>query len=114
MIFRFLKNKFAENVVKEIWRSPYATSDLIFSASTNWFLLFEYYNCNQDEEMNRRFFKGKDIKSIQNHSLQYTVWRFSGKSKMIVEFFFSLLIAMILHILLRESLNMDKPITETI
>jgi hypothetical protein len=29
-IFNFLKNQYAENVVKEIWRSPYATNDLIF------------------------------------------------------------------------------------
>jgi hypothetical protein len=39
-IFNFLKSQYAENVVKEIWRSPYATNDLIFSASTNFYLLF--------------------------------------------------------------------------
>jgi hypothetical protein len=41
----FLKTQQAENVVKEIWRSPYATNDMIFQASTNYFLLFQYYNC---------------------------------------------------------------------
>ena len=29
-IFAFLKTQYADNVVKEIWRSPYATKDLIF------------------------------------------------------------------------------------
>lgn len=36
----FLKSQFAENVVKEIWRSPYATNDSIYTASTNYFMLF--------------------------------------------------------------------------
>jgi hypothetical protein len=44
-ILRFLQSSFAENVVKEIWRSPYATSDQIQNASTNFYLLFKYYNC---------------------------------------------------------------------
>lgn len=39
-IVSFLKTQYAENVVKEIWRSPYATNDMIFQASTNYFLLF--------------------------------------------------------------------------
>jgi len=34
-IEEFLESQFAENVVKEIWRSPYATNNQIFSASTN-------------------------------------------------------------------------------
>jgi len=49
-IVTFLKTQFAENVVKEIWRSPYATNDMIFEASTNFFLLFKYYHCEQDVE----------------------------------------------------------------
>lgn len=44
-IFSFLRSQFAENVVREIWRSPYATNDSIFTASTNFYLLFQYYNC---------------------------------------------------------------------
>jgi hypothetical protein len=68
-IYDFLRSPYAENVVKEIWRSPYATSDSIFSASTNFFLLFQYYDCIQDEEINQRMGRGKDIKTIQNHSM---------------------------------------------
>ena len=44
-IVRFLHTSLAENVVNEIWRSPYSTSDNLFSASTNFFLLFEFYHC---------------------------------------------------------------------
>lgn len=49
-IISFLRSQFAENVVKEIWRSPYAAGDSIFTASTNFFMLFEFYNCIVDEE----------------------------------------------------------------
>jgi hypothetical protein len=58
-IYEFLKSQFAENVVKEIWRSPYATSDSLSGASTNFFLLFNYYHCEQDVEKQMRFFNGK-------------------------------------------------------
>lgn len=44
-IFPFLESKFADNVVKEIWRSPYSTNNQLFSASTNHFLTFGYWNC---------------------------------------------------------------------
>mmetsp|Transcript_37710 Transcript_37710/g.57745 ORF Transcript_37710/g.57745 Transcript_37710/m.57745 type:complete len:128 (-) Transcript_37710:582-965(-) len=67
-----------------------------------------------DEEMNRRFFKGKTVKAIQNHSLQFMVWRYSGKSRLIVEGLFSLAITAVLHILLREALNLDQPVSEII
>ena len=109
-IFDFLRSPYAENVVKEIWRSPYATSDSIFSASTNFFLLFEYYDFIQDEEINKRLGKGKDIKKIKNHSMQFTVWRFSGKSRMIVEFFVTLLITYIAHMLLKSAIAKDSNI----
>ena len=68
-IFSFLKSQYAENVVKEIWRSPYATKDLIFQASTNFYLLFEYYNCREDEEQKRRLFFNKTVKNIENHAM---------------------------------------------
>ena len=109
-IFDFLRSPYAENVVKEIWRSPYATSDSIFSASTNFFLLFEYYDCIQDEEINQRLGRGKDVSSIQNHSMQFTVWRYSGKSRMIVEFLTTVLIATLVHVYLRAAIGKDENI----
>ena len=49
-IEEFLESKYAENVVKEIWRSPYATNNQIFSASTNHNLTFNFNHCVRDEE----------------------------------------------------------------
>ena len=39
-LIEFIDSQYAENVVKEIWRSPYATQDSILSASTNHMLTF--------------------------------------------------------------------------
>jgi len=68
-IVSFLECRFAENVVFEIWRSPYATNDLIFTASTNYYFLFDWYDCIIDQETSRRFFAGKHIKNIPNHPM---------------------------------------------
>lgn len=100
-IVSFLKTQYAENVVKEIWRSPYATNDMIFQASTNYFLLFNYYNCIQDDEKNFRLFRGKNVKNIENHSMQFMVWRYSAKSRIIVEFLVSLFVIIPAHIILQ-------------
>ena len=63
-ILEFLESQFADNVVKEIWRSPYATNNSIFSASTNHNLTFAFNHCIRDEEIDKRFYKPKDIKEI--------------------------------------------------
>ena len=63
-IISFLRSQFAENVVKEIWRSPYAAGDSIFTASTNFYMLFQYYHCIVDEEQSRRLMQGKDVRKI--------------------------------------------------
>lgn len=97
-IIAFLESKFADNVVKEIWRSPYSTNDSIFSASTNHFLTFGYWNCVQDEELHHRFYHDKDIKTFEAHPMQFTVWRYSGKSRIIVEFVATIILSIIVHI----------------
>ena len=100
-IISFLRTQYAENVVKEIWRSAYATNDMIFQASTNFYLLFQYYNCIQDDEKNFRFTRGKNVKNIENHSMQFMVWRYSAKSRIIIEFMTSLAITIGAHVLLQ-------------
>ena len=113
-IFSFLESQFAENVVKEIWRSPYATNDSIFTASTNYYFLFQYYNCVQDNEIQRRFWNGKRIENIENHPMQFTVWRYSGKSRVIIEFFTTLLITAVIHFYLRRVLDNTEQIEKLV
>jgi hypothetical protein len=87
----FLESKFAENVVKEIWRSPYATNNSLFSASTNHHLTLNYFNMTKDEEIELRFYNPKSVKLIEAHPLQFTVWRYSGKSRIIIDFLATLI-----------------------
>ena len=56
-IVEFLESQLAENVVKEIWRSAYATSDSILSASTNHMLTFKFWDCVRDLEYDQPFFR---------------------------------------------------------
>lgn len=101
----FLESQFADNVVKEIWRSPYATNNSLFSASTNHKLTFQYWNCIKDDEQSSRFYHTKDLKSFEAHPLQFTVWRFSGKSRIIIEFFHTAILAGVLHYFIFEILQ---------
>jgi len=104
----FLDTVLAENVVKEIWRSPYSTSDSLFSASTNHRLIFQFWHCEYDQELTNRFYDDRDIRSFEAHPLQFTVWRFSGKSRIIVEFVATVLLAIAIHVLVNFVLK-DSP-----
>jgi hypothetical protein len=97
-IFPFLESKFADNVVKEIWRSPYSTNDAISSASTVHHLTFKYWNCIQDEETQMQFYHQRDLRSFEAHPFQFNVWRFSGKSRVIVDFVMTIILATIMHV----------------
>ena len=90
-INEFLESQLAENVVREIWRSAYATSDSIFSASTNHMLTFKFNDCIRDLEFDQPFCKIKDPRTIEAHIFQFTVWRFSPKARMLQEFFYTLI-----------------------
>lgn len=60
-IVEFLESQLAENVVKAIWRSAYATQDSIFSASTNHMLTFKFWDCVRDLEYDQPFGAMKDV-----------------------------------------------------
>lgn len=113
-IYSFLTSQFAENVVKELWRSQYATSDSIFAASTNFYLFFNYYHCEKDEEMNNRFMKNKQLSQIENNSMQFTVWRFSAKSRTIVDAINTIVIASLTHYWLRNVLLLSPGVIEKV
>jgi hypothetical protein len=72
-VVEFLESQFAENVVKEIWRSLYATQDSIFSASTNHMLTWKYWNFIRDVEADQPFLKVKDVNKIEPHPMQFFV-----------------------------------------
>ena len=96
-ITEFLESNTAESVVKDIWRSPYATENSIFVASSNHYLLFGFWNCTIDEEKNNTPLTSKNITRMGAHPLQFVVWRFSAKSRMVVEFCATVAMALLIH-----------------
>ena len=58
--------------------------------------------------------KNKDVRKIQNHSMQFTVWRYSGKSRMIIEFFSTMLITTLVHLYLRSAIGLSDGIYTSI
>lgn len=61
-LVEFLESPVAENVVRDIWRSQYATQDSIFSASTNHQLTWHWWNFVRDIEADQEFLKLKDVR----------------------------------------------------
>lgn len=55
-----------------------------------------------------RFYHSKDIRTFEAHPLQFTVWRFSGKSRVIVEFVSTIMVAIVIHIFVNFVLK-DSP-----
>jgi len=49
-LIEILQNPFAQNIVLQIWGSPYNNSDSIASVSSNHNLLFNYNHCRYDWE----------------------------------------------------------------
>ena len=77
-------------------------------------MLFQYYHCEQDLEKKNRMFQGKKVENIENHAMQFNVWRYSGKSRTIAELVTTILIATLVHRLLRDALDMDQTIIATV
>ena len=62
-----LLNPFAQNIVYQIWTSPYNNSKSIFAASSAHRLLFDYDHCRYDLENKLRFYKMRDLSAIGSH-----------------------------------------------
>ena len=110
-IEEFLESQFAENVVQEMWRSPYATYDSILSASTNHALTFHYWHCMRDLEYEMPFCKLPDVNKIEAHLMQFTVWRFSPKARTLIEWFVSVIFAIIVHLLVDNFFELIPKVT---
>jgi len=107
-----IESQFAENVVKEIWRSSYGANDNIFSASSNHYLTFNYYNCIMDEEIKLLFYEKRDVSQFSAHPLQFKVWRASAKSRMLIEFVCTVALATVIHYFFSLALDDAKVVTE--
>jgi hypothetical protein len=69
------------------------------SASTNHMLTWDYWHMRQDLEIQQPFFKIKKPHEIEAHLMQFTVWRYSAKARMLIEWFVNIGFAIYTHII---------------
>jgi hypothetical protein len=113
-VVEFLESQFAENVVKEIWRSLYATQDSIFSASTNHMLTWKYWNFIRDIEADQPFLQVKDVNKIEPHPMQFFVWRNSPKARVLIEFIVTVAFATAVHLMVANIMESQPTLTANI
>jgi|LauGreDrversion4_2_1035121.scaffolds.fasta_scaffold32486_3 hypothetical protein len=56
-----IEHPYAQNIVHQIWTSPYNNSSSMFSASSVHNLLFNYNHCRFDLENSLRFYKKRNL-----------------------------------------------------
>ena len=104
-IEEFLFSQHAENVVREIWRSSYATQDSIFTASTNHMLTWHYWHCIRDEEKEYPWCYVKHPSELESHPMQFTVWRYSPKARMGIEFLVTVAFSIAIHFMIQNMID---------
>ena len=97
-LVELLGNPFAQNIVLQIWASPYNNTSSIAAVSTNHNLLFNYNHCRYDWEYQLRFHQKKDLNTIGCHGYQFQVWRFAGQSRYFVSALFTWAFVLIVHV----------------
>ena len=80
-LIELLLNPFAQNIVTQIWGSPYNNSESFASVSSNHKLLFNWNHCRYDWEQQLRFYNKKDLDKTGCHNYQFQVWRYSGQTR---------------------------------
>ena len=75
-------------------------------------LTFKFFDCVRDLEYDQPFFKMRDVTQIEAHIFQFTVWRFSPKSRMLQEFFVTFLFTVLVDYLVNDFLNQVPKLDE--
>jgi hypothetical protein len=75
-------------------------------------LTFRFWDCVRDLEFDQPFCRFKDVKNIEAHIFQFTVWRFSPKARMLQEFFVTFIFAYIVDTYINAFLDLIPPLRE--
>jgi len=70
-ITELIDHPFAQNIVHEIWASPYNNSHSLFTVSSTHTLLFNYNHCRYDEESRLRNVRNRDLDRYGCHGYQF-------------------------------------------
>jgi hypothetical protein len=90
-----MDTKVMDRIMKEYWNSDIDTSGSFFQASTSYQLLFpsSTLNKNQDNELNLRFYKKRDISKFRSHKYMLQVYLKSMQTRYFIELLFFVLLA---------------------
>ena len=111
-LIELLLNPFAQNIVTQIWGSPFNNSDSLAAVSSNHNLLFNYNHCRYDWETQLRFYHKKDLDKMGCHNYQFQVWRYSGQTRYQISAFCNWAFILLYHLHttkhLSQSIYLDK------
>ena len=85
--FQLMDTKVMDRIMKEYWNSDIDTSGSFFQASTGYQLLFpcSTLNKNEDNELNLRFYKKRDISKFRSHKYMLQVYLKSMQTRYFIE-----------------------------
>lgn len=70
-LIELLQNPIAQNIVENIWTSPYNNSQSMAVASSIHNLLFNWNDCRSDMESQLRFYRKKNLNTLGCHGFQF-------------------------------------------
>ena len=93
--FQLMDTKVMDRIMKEYWKSNIDTSGSFFQASTAYKLIKADYGENQDEELETRFYKPRDISKFTSHSYTLRVYLKSMQTRYFIELALFLMLAVL-------------------
>ena len=93
--FQLMDTKVMDRIMKEYWNSDIDTSGSFFQASTGYQLLYPCSTLNQNEEneLNLRFYKKRDISKFRSHKYLLQVYLKSMQTRYFIELILFIIMA---------------------
>ena len=93
--FQLMDTKVMDRIMKEYWNSDIDTSGSFFQASTGYQLLYPCttLNQNEDNELNLRFYKKRDISKFRSHMYTLQVYLKSMQTRYFIELILFIIMA---------------------
>jgi hypothetical protein len=104
-----------DRIMKEYWNSDIDTSGSFFQASTSYQLLFDSSTLrkNQDNELNLRFYKKRDISKFRSHKFMLQVYLKSMQARYFIELLFFVVLAIFFQYEIGQFVKKSDTVFET-
>ena len=113
--FQLMDTKVMDRIMKEYWNSDIDTSGSFFQASTSYQLLFDSSTLrkNQDNELNLRFYKKRDISKFRSHKFMLQVYLKSMQARYFIELLFFVVLAIFFQYEIGQFVKKSDTVFET-